>query len=162
MLTWVPSASSRRKNGLGKSVFTLLSLSMWEGGTASLRTLKRGLGVLVGPAGSSRAVLLPSHPEEGRLSVWICGPELSLLSQPPAPAHSSAHGPMSCRDSRGSPWGRWGVPCQRPSTSPKPLESSAGPPASSPGVRLGSGPLDPEASWKNPCPPGPCLSHSIS
>lgn len=139
MQAWVPSASSRQKNGLGKSVFTQLSLSTWEGGTASLRTLKRGLGVL-GLAGSNRAVLLSFHPEEGGLSVWICVPEMSLLGQPPAPPRASPHGPTSCRDSWGSLWGRWGVPCRRLSTPLEPLESSSGPPASSPGVRPGSGP----------------------
>ena len=52
---------------------------------------------LLTPASPPPPWPLPSCPEEGRLSVWICGPELSLLSQPPAPAHSSAHGPTSCR-----------------------------------------------------------------
>ena len=101
-----------------KSVFTQLSEHV--GGRDSFpQTLKRGLGVL-GLAGSHRVVLPPSHPEEGGLSVWICVPGMSLLGQPPAPPRTSPHGPTSCRDSWGSLWGRWGVPCRHPSTPSSP------------------------------------------
>lgn len=134
-----PLPAAGRRIGLEECLHTALSEHV--GGRDSFppnpEAWTRGAGP--GREQPCSSPILPSR-EEGGLSVWICVPEMSLLGQPPAPPRASPHGPTSCRDSWGSLWGRWGVPCRRLSTPLEPLESSSGPPASSPGVRPGSGP----------------------